>query len=337
MIEFVGVIRERQGVDDSHVSGRGHGQDDQRRLRAGLAQELGEHAGDSQHLPRSRSTGRRSRASSSRTPPRRRRCHTRRRRSSPAASTDDTAATTGTEAATTVAATRRHRPAVERTRDRDRPGRRTSSADQRSSTADSASTIRDGPATVAIRAPHSFASLTASSQSCSGATITNSGNAAAAALHVAFDRRTAVAEQDRDLARRVLRLELHAGGAQRARQVGGAVPAQRQHIGDHSLARLVGRLTLHRHDVLAERDHAVAAGTAQRDRGSSDRRRRQRLAAHRSAAVDHEAQRSVGRAPRPDSQSLDVDGDAAARLPRQSCRSWRRSRGLRRRADTAAR
>ena len=203
----------------------------------------------------------------------------------------------------------RHRSVVERTRDRDRPGRERRVLISVRAPRQSLRRLETARRRSRSALPHSFANLTASSQSCSGATITNSGSAAAAAC-------TSPSTVDRQSLSRIailraalLRLSCSPAARKAPAQIGGAVPAQRQHVGDHALARLVGRLALHRDDVLAERDHAVAVGAAQRDRGSRDRRGRQRLATHRPAAIDDEAQRGVGRAPRPDAQPLGIDGD----------------------------
>ena len=150
----------------------------------------------------------------------------------------------------------------------------------------------------------------ASSQSCSGAMITSSLNASAEERTSPSTVGAAIAQEDRDLARRLAATQLVARRTQGASQIGRAVSAQREHVSDDQLARLVGALTLHRHDVLAEREHAVARRGSQRDRCRGDRRSRQWLATHRSAAVDRQAQGSIWSAPRPDPKTLEVDGDA---------------------------
>ena len=102
-----------------------------------------------------------------------------------------------------------------------------------------------------------------------------------------------------DLARRPAATQLVAGRTQRAGQVGRAEAAQRQHVGDHPLARPCRRpgSSPRRRPCRTRPRCSRRRRAGNRRRG--DRGRRQWLAAHRSAAVDQQAQRRVRRAPRP--------------------------------------
>jgi len=106
------------------------------------------------------------------------------------------------------------------------------------------------------------------------------GNTGGRGQSVAFHGGPAVAQQDRNLATRRVTVQLLARGAQSAGQIGGAVPAQRQQIGDDHLARLVAVLTLHRDDLLAEGQDAVTPGATGGNRRGRDGCSGQRLAAH---------------------------------------------------------
>ena len=177
----------------------------------------------------------------------------------------------------------------------------------------------------------------ASSQSCSGAMITSSLNASA-------EERTSPSTVARQSLSRIvilraalLRRSWSPRRTQGASQIGRAVSPQREHVGDDQLARLVGALALHRHDIFAEREHAVARRGPQRNRCRGDRRSRQWLATHRSAAVDQQAQGSVRSAPRPDPKALEVDGGACRGGLRDHVEAAHRNPGLHHRVCTAAR
>ena len=214
MIQFVGVVERRRtasSIRTYQIEATGKIVGGSR--RADLAQELEEHAGDPQHLPRDWLRWPTHPSSSSRTPRPRRHCRTRR----PRVGDGDRRHCAGAAGPTQPARAIRHRATLRplsnapKTAIVPRSRTRRVLINVRAHSASASTTLRRPGDSRNSRAA-SFANLTASSLSCSGATITSSDNAAAAA-HVAFDRRPAVAQQDRDLARAVAPAQLQASGA----------------------------------------------------------------------------------------------------------------------------
>ena len=132
--------------------------------------------------------------------------------------------------------------------------------------------------------------------------------------------------------------QLLAGRRQRQGQVGRPEAPQRQQVLHHLLGRPEHLLALGRHHVAAEGQHAVVLRRPPRHRRGRHRRRRQPLAAHRAAAVDH-----AGTAPsraRPSPAPHVLAGRAPARAAPASAkrtRSRRRDRGRRRVSSSGSR
>jgi hypothetical protein len=99
-----------------------------------------------------------------------------------------------------------------------------------------------------------------------------------------------IGQENRDFAGCPRPFELGGGGPQAEGEIGRAMAAQSEKVGDDTFGGSPRTLTGENKGVIAERDHACVDGCPPKTRGGGNSGGRQSIATHRAAAIDDETQ-----------------------------------------------